>query len=144
MGNSSNILHNCLYFTANSLARVISRMAEEEFRKNGLSPSHAFLMMLANDLPGLTQNELAEQLNLAPSTVTRFIDTLVNKGFLTRHSEGKLSRIYPTKNGQLLKEDIDASWKNLHERYSKILGQENGDQLAAAVDAASLKLSKSR
>jgi len=144
MGNSANILHNCLYFTANSLARVISRMADEEFRKSGLSPSHAFLMMLANDSPGHTQNELAEQLNLAPSTVTRFIDSLVNKGFLTRKSEGKISRIHPTKKGRLLQVEIDAAWKNLHERYSQILGRESGDQLAAAVDAAGLKLSNSR
>jgi MarR family transcriptional regulator, organic hydroperoxide resistance regulator len=144
MDKSAKILHNCLNFTANSLARVISRMAEEEFRRNGLSPSHAFIMMLANDSPGITQNELAEQLNLAPSTITRFVDTLVNKGFLTRQSEGRMSRIYPTDSGQALRESIDASWQNLHERYSKILGRENGDQLAAAIDAASSKLSDSR
>lgn len=143
MDKSARILHSCLYFTANSLARVISRMAEEEFRKNGLSPSHAFIMMLANDSPGITQNELAEQLNLAPSTITRFIDTLVNKGFLTRQAEGRMSRIYPTESGQVLRKNIDASWQNLHERYSQILGREKGDELAAAIDAASAKLSNS-
>jgi DNA-binding MarR family transcriptional regulator len=86
---SNTILHNCLYFTANSLARVITRMADEEFRRTGLSPSHAFLMMLVNDTPGIAQKELAESLQLAPSTVTRFIDSLVHKGYLTREVEGK-------------------------------------------------------
>lgn len=143
MDKSAKILHNCLYFTANSLARVISRMAEEEFRKNGLAPSHAFIMMLASDSPGISQNELAEQLNLAPSTITRFIDTLANKGFLTRQSEGRMSRIYPTESGQVLRKNIDTSWQNLHERYSKILGREKGDELAAAIDAASAKLNNS-
>ena len=71
MTKSNTILHNCLYFTANSLARVITRMAEEEFRATGLSPSHAFLVMLVNDKPGIGQKELCEQLYLAPSTVTR-------------------------------------------------------------------------
>lgn len=74
MTECKSILHNCLYFTSNSLSRVITRMAEEEFRRTGLSPSHAFLMMLVNDNPGIGQKELREQLHLAPSTVTRFID----------------------------------------------------------------------
>ncbi|MEE8416834.1 MAG: MarR family transcriptional regulator [Desulfobacterales bacterium] len=74
MTECKSILHNCLYFTSNSLSRVITRMAEEEFRRTGLSPSHAFLMMLVNDNPGIGQKELCEQLHLAPSTVTRFID----------------------------------------------------------------------
>ena len=77
MTKSKSILHNCLYFTANSLSRVITRMADDEFRRTGLSPSHAFLMMLVNDNPGIGQKELCEQLHLAPSTVTRFIDALV-------------------------------------------------------------------
>jgi DNA-binding MarR family transcriptional regulator len=51
--------------------------------KTGLSPSHAFLMMLATDYPGIGQKELSERLHLAPSTVTRFIDSLVHKGYLT-------------------------------------------------------------
>ena len=59
-------LHNCLYFTANSLARQISRLADEEFRLTGLSPSHAFLLMLVNEKPGITQKELGLALNLAP------------------------------------------------------------------------------
>ena len=69
-------LHNCLYFTANSLARRITAMAEEAFGKVGLSPSHAFLVMLVNEQPGISQKELSRALNLAPSTVTRFVDSL--------------------------------------------------------------------
>ena len=36
------LLSGCLYFTANHLARVINRMAEEEFGKIGLSPNIQF------------------------------------------------------------------------------------------------------
>lgn len=135
------LLHNCLYFTANSLSRIITRMAEEEFRKTGLSPSHAFLMMLVADSPGIGQKELCEQLHLAPSTVTRFIDALVYKGFLIRQSEGKASNVYATKEGEKLRKPIDEAWKRLHQRYAKVLGLKEGDELTAMIDAASKKLS---
>lgn len=97
MTKAKSILHHCLYFTANSLARVITRLAEEEFRRTGLSPSHAFVMMLVNDHPGIGQKELCAQLHLAPSTVTRFIDALVQRGYLTRHADGKASGCMPPK-----------------------------------------------
>ena len=140
MTQTATILHHCLYFTANSLARIISRMAEEEFRRTGLSPSHAFLMMLVNDHPGIGQKELCEQLHLAPSTVTRFIDALVHKGYLTRQTDGKLSRVYATDAGQALQQQIADAWENLHQRYAKILGLKYGDALTAMIDDASQKL----
>ena len=138
---SKNLLHDCLYFTANSLARVITRMAEEEFRKTGLSPSHAFLMMLVNEHPGIAQKELADNLQLAPSTVTRFVDSLVYKGYLTRQTEGKASKVFPTDEGKNLRSIIDDAWTNLHMRYAKVLGLREGDALTAMIDAAYDKLS---
>lgn len=137
---SKIILHNCLYFTANSLARAITRMGEEAFQKTGLSPSHAFLVMLVNDHPGIAQKELAENLQLAPSTVTRFIDSLVYKGYVTRQTEGKTSKVYPTDEGKTLQVPIEDAWKNLHMRYAKVLGRREGDALTAMIDAASDKL----
>ena len=142
MTKSKSILHNCLYFTANSLARVITRMAEEEFRLTGLSPSHAFLMMLVNDNPGIGQKELCEQLHLAPSTVTRFIDTLTYRGFLTRQTDGKATRVFATEEGARLRKPIEDAWKSLHQRYAAVLGLQEGDRLTAMIDAASSTLSE--
>ncbi len=140
MGKEKSLLHHCLYFTANTLSRVITRMAEEEFKITGLSPSHAFLMMLVNDNPGIGQKELCEHLHLAPSTVTRFIDSLVYRGYLIRKSKGKASKIYSTDKGKHLKKPIDAAWKSLYYRYSRILGMKKGDQLTKIINDAGQKL----
>lgn len=140
MGKEKSILHHCLYFTANSLSRVITRMAEEEFRVTGLSPSHAFLIMLVNDKPGICQKELCEHLHLAPSTVTRFIDTLAHRSYLIRKSEGKISKIFSTEKGKNLQKPIADAWESLHHRYGKILGLKRGDELAKWIDEASLIL----
>ena len=133
-------LCNCLYFTANSLARVISLIAEEEFAVTGMSPSHAFVLMLVNASPGLPQKELSRHLNLDPSTVTRFIDTLVHRGYLERRSAGKISQVYPTEKGRQLQETISLAWRSLFQRYSQVLGVEQGRQLTRLIDQASQKL----
>lgn len=139
----STYLNNCLYFTANSLARTVGRMAEGAFSDTGLSPAHAFLMMLVNERPGITQKELTQALQLAPSTVTRFVDSLQRKGFVVRTVEGKLSRVSPTNEGQQLKEPIAEAWKSLYHQYSDILGEEEGKKLTAIVGQANCALEDS-
>ena len=142
MTHTPSILHNCLYFTANSLSRVITRMAEQEFMATGLSPSHAFLIMLVNASPGITQKRLCQELNLAPSTVTRFIDALVYKGYLVRQVKGKTTLVFSTDEGRALQAPIEKAWKSLHMRYVEILGLEKGDGLCALIDKASQALGK--
>jgi MarR family transcriptional regulator, organic hydroperoxide resistance regulator len=134
------IVDHCLYFTANAFARAITRIADEEFSITGISPSHAFLVMRVNEKPGLTQKELAELLKLAPSTVTRFLDDLERKGYVGRTVEGKISRIQLTESGRQLQSKIDVAWCNLYNRYSKILGEEDGHTLSKMLQTAIQKL----
>lgn len=136
----SEYMHNCLYFTANALARNIGKMADRAFKDAGLSPSHAFMMMLINEQPGITQKELSEHLGLAPSTLTRFADKLVYRGFIERDQKGKMVRIYPTKEGKALSGSIERAWKRLYEDYSAILGEENGKELTKTIDDANRRL----
>lgn len=136
-----NLLECCLFFTANSLARVITKMGEEEFAGVGMTPSYAFLLTLTIDSPGISQKELAEYLHMAPSTVSRFVDTLVSKKLITKEVEGRNTFIYPTDKGIALKPTIEQAWKGLYERYSKILGEEFGKNLTSLTAEASSKLS---
>ena len=134
-------LHNCLYFTANSLARQIGQLAEEEFRYTGLSPSHAFLVMVVNERPGITQKELSEALNLAPSTVARLVDSLqLKQGAVERRTVGKSARIYPTEKGKEMQDLIAKCWSSLFQRYTEILGEKTARTLTRAVDQACEKL----
>ena len=135
-----NILECCLFFTANSLARAISKMGEEEFGAAGMTPSYAFLLTIVIATPGISQKELAEQLHMAPSTVSRFVDSLVAKGMVTKEVEGRTTFISPTEAGIERKPEIDKAWRSLYERYSKILGKEHGDMLAELTSKASRKL----
>lgn len=135
-----DFFNNCLYFTVNKLSRAITKMAEDSFVKTGLSPTHAFLMMLVIEKPGISQSELAEALHLKPSTITRFVDKLVEKGFIERKTEGKRSLNYPTEKGNETLKDIKEGWKILFRSYSDILGEEEGKALNKLINEAGKKL----
>jgi len=140
MADSTTLLHGCLYFTANALARGVTRMAEASFRATGLSPSHAFLLLLVNERPGVAPSALAEELHLAPSTVTRFVDALAAKGLLERRARGRAVGVWPTPGGTQMRQAIAACWKDLHHAYSAILGRAEGEALTARIDAARQQL----
>lgn len=142
MVDAPPIFCNCLYFTANSLARVITKMAEEEFGVTGVSPSHAFLLMLVDATPGITPTALANELHLAPSTVTRLIDKLAHKGLLERRVTGRTSGVYPTERGREMEETIYQAWRRLYERYSAILGEDFSHELTHMIDEAARKLAE--
>lgn len=137
-----DFFNNCLYFTVNKLSRAITKMAEDSFRKTGLSPTHAFLMMLVIDKPGISQSELADALHLKPSTITRFVDKLVEKGLIERKIEGKRSLNFPTENGEAILTDIKEGWKILYRAYSDVLGDEEGNSLNKLINEAGNKLEK--
>lgn len=133
------LLHNCLYFTTNRLTRVITKLAEEEFSAVGLSSSYVFLLLLVIDKPGVSQKELCSALYLTQSTVTRFVDKLEYKGLVSRSAQGKSSLIYPTERGKALEAELWRGWKNIHTRYSEILGEE-GELLNKLIDKAGERL----
>lgn len=138
MSKSCKTYHEyCLYFTANSLSRKINEIADESFKITGLAPSYAYLMMILFEEPGLTQNELSERMNLKASTMTRFIEKLVQKKFVERIQEGRSVMIYPTQAGKELKNLIHKALKDLHKKYTEILGEDFASKLTANIHQAS-------
>lgn len=126
MKSSESKFCNCLYFTANALARKIEKIAIAGLKKVDLSPSHAYLLMLTLDEPGIHAGHLAEQLQLTPSTVTRLIEKLEEKKLVLRVSEGKQTNVYPTQKGKDLKPLLKECVDDLNKEYDKVLGKEDG------------------
>ncbi|MCC3373784.1 MarR family winged helix-turn-helix transcriptional regulator [Cohnella sp. REN36] len=119
----------CLYFSANRLGRIITKMAEDAFAASGVSPTAAFLLMALYEKDGISQKELGQILHLQPSTVTRLIEKLAAKQLLYNRMDGRLSLIYATDKGKSLEALIHQCWDALRERYRTILGDE-GDELS--------------
>lgn len=133
MEKTSSPYCQCLYYASNALARMTTRMAEEEFSKVGLSPSYAFLIMTVAKKQGIQPGEISKALELTPSTITRLIDKMEKKGLLRRKFEGKTTEVYITAKGEALTGEIKKCWLSLYLRFSEMLGEETSKQLTELI-----------
>lgn len=121
-----NMFEECLYFNSNSLARTIEKIWNNEYKKYNLSVSHAFLLRLILNSPGLNAKEIAEQLNLEKSTVTRFLDRLEHRRFILRKEnieDARERRIFPTKKAKDIHDELDQIGKKLTKEMYQRIGQ---------------------
>ena len=137
MGTEKSPYCNCLYYSANALSRLMTRMADEEFALAGVSSSYAFLLMTVNGQPGIQPKEISQKMQLTPSTVTRLVEKMEARGLLERKSSGRATEVYPNKKSQELQPRIQEAWQNLYRRYANILGEKASQALTSAIYEAS-------
>ena len=83
-----------MYFVSNALAREIEKIAIASWKKVNLSPSHAYLLILVLEEPGMQPMALSEELHLQPSTITRLVEKLEEKKLLVRTTQGKMTNVF--------------------------------------------------
>lgn len=132
----------CLYFAANSLARHMNEIAEEAFKFTHITPSYGFVMLEILNDPGLSQSKLAKSMNLKASTITRFVDKLIEKGLVERVQEGRTSIVHPTKEGRDFKVIIEQALKILHDAYCDILGEDTAMDMTKEIQNINHQLKK--
>lgn len=140
MKTSESKYCKCLYFTTNALARKVERLALESWKPVDLSPSHAYLLMMVLDEAGLQPSCIANHLQLSPSTVTRLIEKLEEKNLVTRSTEGKLTKVYPTKTAKKLLPILQKCTDHFYTNYSNILGKDESCKLVANMGLVADKL----
>ena len=119
------MFERCLYFNVNALARKVNQIWEEAFADLGLSPAHAYLLRLILSSPGMVQKEIAKELRLEKSTVTRFIDALEEGGYLKRSKVGREQTIAPTRAANRLEKELNRRGDALYQRMVDELGTTN-------------------
>ena len=124
----------CLYFSSNALARKIEKLANDSWKKVGLTPSHAYLLMLAIEEPGIQPSMLVKQLLLTPSTITRLIEKLEEKKLVVRTTEGKLTNVYPTPKSKELYSKLKECTHNFHEACTSVLGKDETCRLVSIMN----------
>ena len=124
----------CLYFSSNALARKIEKLANESWKKVGLSPSHAYLLMLVIEEPGIQPMELVKQLLLTPSTITRLIEKLEEKKLVIRTTEGKSTNVYPSSKAKAMLPDLKECLNHFYQNYAAILGKEESARMVNSIN----------
>jgi DNA-binding MarR family transcriptional regulator len=125
------MFERCLYFNANALVRKLNRIWDEAYAQSGLSAPHAYMLRLCAQHPGLSQQKIAEELRLEKSTITRFINTLIDKKLLNRQKghDGRENLLFPTAAGKRLAKELDSIGQKLYRDMSKRLGDKQFNEL---------------
>ena len=109
---------DCLYFTISRLFRIANKYAEDAFSDLEICPTHGYLMILLDEQrEGLSVSEIADKLAIAPSTVTRLVDKLTEKGLVEREKEGKKSYTKITKKGIAEMDSVFQAWQRINDKF---------------------------
>ena len=118
------MFERCLYFNLNALTRKVNKIWGQAFQELGLSPSHAYLLRVVLASPGISQQEIATELALEKSTITRFIDVLEKKGYLKRIKTGREQTIHPTQMATDIFAMLEQQGDSLYQRMTENLGKD--------------------
>lgn len=140
MKTSESRFRKCMYFSSNALARKMEKLANESWQRVGLSPSHAYLLMIAIEEPGVQPGTLAGELQLKPSTITRLIEKLEEKKLVVRITEGKTTNVYATPKGRELLPELKSCLSNFYEGYTHVLGLDESAKLVDSMNRLSDEL----
>ncbi len=123
----------CLYFASNALARKMEKLAIESWKPVGLSPSHAYLLKMVLEEPGIQPGTIAGHLQLTPSTVTRLIEKLEEKKLLIRTAEGKQTNVYPTPKAKAMQTEMQKCLDDFYQKGNAIFGNEEYSQVVSSI-----------
>ena len=122
------MFERCLYFNINALTRAVNRIWDDAFSEFDLSPAHAYLLRLVLSGPGLTPKQISLELKLEKSTITRFLDALEKKGFISRKKgisgDAREQGIYPTKKSEKIAIKLEEKGNQLFQKMTKNVGKE--------------------
>ena len=122
--------HNdCLYFNLNAFARQFNKICEDAFESvsEGVSVAHGMLLMVVLERPGLLLKEISEELCLASSTVTRFVDALEARDLVRRQvakQDGRAFSLYPTQKAETLAQSLCEAKESMDRALLRFFSQD--------------------
>lgn len=134
----------CLYFNANALSRVLNKKWAEAFKQYDLSPAHGYMLRVVLSEPGISQKQLADELMLEKSTITRFVDVLQNKGFVVRRrgntEDARELSIYATNKANKIYAQLEELGDTLYQTMVSQIGEKNLELLVRGLRDATNKI----
>lgn len=101
-----------MHSQANSFSRSVSKHFDEYFKEYGLATSYVEVLICLKENGPLLQKEIADQLHLDPSTITRFLKKLQKNGWVDKKKDEGRTKV-------ILNSDKIRDIDKLHKLYSQ-------------------------
>jgi DNA-binding MarR family transcriptional regulator len=128
----------CTYLKLRQLTRSVARLYDEQLARCGLKGTQYSLLSHAVKLGPLRAVDLAAQMNLSTSTLSRNLQPLVAAGWLVvgPGADARSRLIEATEAGRAKRAEAQRLWRVAQERINQRLGVDAVRQLHATLDAA--------
>ena len=83
-----------ILYLLHDVARLIRTRADQRARGRGMTRAQWVILSRLERLPGQTQNDLAEIIEVEPITIARLVDRLEAHGLLERRADPKARRVW--------------------------------------------------
>ena len=118
----------CLGLQLKLTTNIMQQEHNKYLKPYGISNEQGLLLKYVYDMPGVTQTQIAEDLNKDKTTITRMVDTLVKKGDLERKvsdEDRRAFHIYVTQDTRKKVEEVSPLFEKNGEELEKIISKED-------------------
>lgn len=126
----------CTNFKTRQLARLLSRLYDAEVARAGLKTTQYSLLSHVLHLGPLAPGELARQMGLDASTLTRNLQPMLAEGWLVQEpgSDARSRRVSLTPAGRDKHAEAQRHWKRAQLKVNAVLGADRVASLHTLLD----------
>jgi DNA-binding MarR family transcriptional regulator len=120
------VIEDSLGYLVNRAARLLAQQLADELRPAGVGIGQWAVLMFLWSEDGMSQAELSREVAIEPPTMVRTIDRMARDGLVERRPDardGRISRIYLTKRGGALRDELVPRAVAVNERNLARLSQ---------------------
>lgn len=119
----ANKREETMHFAVNSFSREVGKIFDDYLKPLGVAPSYAELLMMLGKSGGMQQQEIADEMNLAPSTITRFIAKLEKEKLVEKRKKAGRSEVTLTEKGARKTDQIKKEYTRAENELKELLGE---------------------
>ena len=123
-----------MHSAVNHFSREISRFFDSYFEEHQLATSYIQVLRLIDEYQSMTQKEISEKMNLAPSTITRFIGKLEKMGFVKKTRSGKEMSVHIRESKTTTVNHLVSLLKEAESDLEELLGSKYIETTSALLD----------
>lgn len=116
----------------NRFYRQRSRVFSKDFAKMNLTPLQAGILWGLTEVNGCIQKDMAQSLNISPSSMVSIVNTMVDAGFITRSyspSDRRVVHLFLTEAGLKMANEVHNLVLAKEEKYMQDLTSDEQEQL---------------